>query len=225
MKRATRGNEMFLSPHADAISVEAKCPTCLQNPIATIHWIRAQAVRSGWRCHRCLLSIQRSKPPSWSIHQCWPKRTSSLCFSVAVQNHCHQGFNLAIQCVHYQSRHPSASMLQEQAAGESSGLSWLSQPPTELLPLGIIEACAEQQIPSGAWRSLENCSGWPAANCHLQYFCSPLPWSSPPKRSVLALPMNCLAHTQCTIWSTFIYLEAFWSDLYNINGFIFSSPL
>ncbi|KAK2518971.1 Siah3 [Columba livia] len=67
MKRATRGNEMFLSPHADAVSVEAKCPTCQQNPIATIHWIRAQAVRSGWRCHRCLLTIQRSMYPGLDL--------------------------------------------------------------------------------------------------------------------------------------------------------------
>jgi len=85
---------MLLLPLAVAAGEEMKYFTCLQNLIAVGHWIRTQEGRSGWSWHRHPLSAQHGEPRSRSIHQCWQKRISSLCFTVAVQIHFQQAFKL-----------------------------------------------------------------------------------------------------------------------------------
>lgn len=180
LRRATKSRETLLSPLTEAAGEEAKWLMCLQNLIAIMCWISGGASRSSWRCHDCLLSTQHSDRWSWSPHHYWQKRVASLCFGVVKQIHFQQGFKMAGWCAPSQSRY--TSLLLPCCRSKQLGLSWFSQPPMILLPTAVIESCAEWWNFSSAWRYPENCSGWPAANSHLQYFCSALPQRSPPKR-------------------------------------------
>lgn len=120
---------------------------------------------------------------------------------------------------------PSASMLQGQAAGQGSVSAVFQNLTQSSYPLGLLRAVLNGKISLvhgdflkialGDLLLITTCST-PAQLSHsiLQR-----------GKSILALPIDFLTHVQCTIGSTFIYLEAFLSILYNINGFIFSSPL
>lgn len=116
-------------------------------------------------------------------------------------------------------------MLQGQAAGQGSGSAVFQNLTQSSYPLGLLRAVLNGKISLVHGDFLKIALGdlllITICNASAQLSHSSLQSG----KSILAVPINFLTHVQCTIWSIFIYLEAFLSILYNINGFIFSSPL
>lgn len=139
-----------------------------------------------------------------------------------------QRLKLAVLCAHHQSRH--TSLLPPCCKGKQVGravaqLFFRASHKALSYPLGLLRAVLSGKISlvHGDFLkfALDDLLLTTTCNASAQHSHCIFQRG----KSILALPTNFLTHVQCSIWSTFIYLEAFLSILYNINGFIFSSPL